>query len=187
MDGSNLVSRRTTRSVSARVEPRRLVVDHVPHRTALHRDDPIVTVSAVRSGGQADHVARGRRAQYLLGRNSRNVVALVDDDLAVRARSSGGVLAAREALHHRNVDRPGRLALPRADRPDRRRIEIEELSQALHPLLGQRLAADENERRPAPSRNWANRDDRPADPGRRTKNPELVRKHRLRSLSLRAV
>ncbi len=66
-----------------------LMVDRVSHRPALHSDDGVVSVAAVRGGGEARDVARGRGLQDLLGRDGGNVVAFVDDDVAVPAEQAG--------------------------------------------------------------------------------------------------
>ena len=67
----------------------RLAVDRMSHRATLHRDDGVVSVAAVRGGGQASHVARGRGLQDLLNRDGGDVVAFVDDDMAVLAEQAG--------------------------------------------------------------------------------------------------
>jgi hypothetical protein len=66
-----------------------------------------------------------------------DVVALVDDHVSVAGQQLLQSIAARQALAHRDVEQAGRLLPAAADRAERRRVEVEELPQALPPLFEQ--------------------------------------------------
>ena len=75
----------------------------------------MVPVAPVGGGGKAGHVARRSGLQHPLGRDRRDVVALVDDDVPVTCQQLLQVLAARQALHGRDIQ------LARGFAPARRR------------------------------------------------------------------
>src|SRR5690349_18849955 len=64
----------------------------------------VVPVTTLRSRRQADHVARLRLGHHALERDGRQVVALVDDDLAIVREDVLDPLLADEALDHRDVE-----------------------------------------------------------------------------------
>ena len=125
------MSRRTTRSVS----PRPVVVAWLsilcPHRAALHRDDRVVSVAAMRCGGEARYVARGRGPQDLFDRDGGNVVHF-DHDMAVLAEHVMGSSSQRARLCTIAMSTRPAVGVcfpaPIAHRPGR--VEIKELDQA---------------------------------------------------------
>src|SRR5215217_5639947 len=77
----------------------------VANRATLHRDDRVVSIAALRGGGQAGDGAGWEVTQQALDREGWDVVALVDDDVAVGREVD--VFAAGERLDHRDVDAAG--------------------------------------------------------------------------------
>jgi hypothetical protein len=74
----------------------------VPDRAALHGDDRVVSVAALRGRGQSGDRTCRDIAQQAFDREGGYVMALVDDDVAVAGKLD--VLAAGERLDHRDVD-----------------------------------------------------------------------------------
>ena len=101
-------------------------------------------------------------------------MALVEHDVPVplqRRRSGGG---ASKALHGGNVDHAGWLAVLATDGADRLRVDVEELAQPREPLLDERLAVDEDERRAAAGSDQVDGHHGLAGAGRRTQHAEVV-------------
>ena len=67
------------------------------HGAALHRDDRLMTVTPVRSRGEARDVARGDRRKHTFHLHGRHVVTLVDYDMSVGADQSVKVVTLRVA------------------------------------------------------------------------------------------
>jgi hypothetical protein len=78
----------------------------MPHRTALHEQDRVVPVAAIRRRAQPDDVASRRRAHHPLEREGRNVMTLVDQHVAVLRDAVVDLAAAHQALDHRDVEPP---------------------------------------------------------------------------------
>ena len=95
-------------------------------------------------------MAGGRLSDVGLERDGRQVVALVDHDQAVVAEERVEVVDGLEALDHREVDDPGEFASSAADLADLFRGESEQRLELCSPLLEERLAVGEDERRQPP-------------------------------------
>lgn len=174
-----------------RIEARVSFDDHTPHRglcgvcagegvadgSALHGDDRVVAVTPAWCCREARDVKGGNLAQQPLDGDGRDVVAFVDDDLPVAAEQRDGVFAPGEGLDHRDID-PAAPGL-RGRGADLRGIEVEEPRQALDPLLKQRAAMDEHERRAPAPRDQRRRHHRLARPGRRDENSRVARGQRV--------
>ena len=143
---SKFVSLRITRRSKALTFANHGPVDRVSDWTALHRDDRLVTISTVRRRGQARDVSGWEGREHAFGLNGRDVVALVDHNVAVGADEVMEVIAARECLDHRDVDLPRQAAPAGAEPADRPRRDVEELAEPFAPLLDQRFAVNEHER-----------------------------------------
>src|SRR5207249_6221529 len=115
--------------------------------------------------GQADDVAGLRLREHAFERDGREVVALVDDYLAVVRDDILNLLLVDEALDHRDVELaiPGFLA--RSDLPDLLRLDAQEERQLRQPLVEKRPSMDQDQRAAAPFRNEIRADDRLADSG----------------------
>ena len=112
-------------------------------RAELEADQVVEAVAPVGRGGQPEPVARGDGADRGLERGCRDVVALVDNDLAVGAELVGEVVAAGEGLQSGDVDDAGELGSAAAELA---RFEAEEVGDLAAPLVGERLAVDQHER-----------------------------------------
>ena len=93
------------------------VREGVADRAELEADQVIEAVAPVRRGGEPEPVARGDGADGGLERGGRDVVALVDDDLAVGAELVGEVGSAGERLQSGDVDDAGELGSAAAELP----------------------------------------------------------------------
>src|SRR5260370_20631736 len=80
----------------------------------------------------------------MLERRRRDVVALVSDYQAIPAGERDDVFAARQRLQHGDVDDPANRRPAPAELPGR---DPEQLADLRSPLVGQRLAVDQHERR----------------------------------------
>ena len=120
--------------------------DLVAGRAALEPDQGFEPVAPVRGGGQAEPASRPGALHARLERDRRDVVALVDDDEAVVVED-GRVVAAGEALDHRDVDHSGRAVAAAADLADLRGVEVEVLGESGAPLVDEFLAVDDHQRR----------------------------------------
>jgi len=78
-------------------------------------------------------VTGGNLPQQPLDRDGGDVVAFVDDDVAIAAEQRDGVLAPREGLDHGDID-PAAPGL-RGGRADLRGLEVKKPRQAFDPLL----------------------------------------------------
>ena len=95
-------------------------------------------------GGEPDPVAGWDGADSGLERGGRDVVALVDDDLAVAAELVGDVGSAGERLQGGDVNNAGELGSAAAELP---RLGAEEVGDLASPLVGKGLAVHQHERR----------------------------------------
>ena len=68
----------------------------MPNRATLHEDDRLLAVAPYWRGGQAKYVPGFGPLQYRLERESRQVVALVDDNVTVVLDESVNLALTRE-------------------------------------------------------------------------------------------
>ena len=152
------------------------VSEGVADRAELEADQVIEAVAPVRRGGEPDPVAGGDGADGGLERGGRDVVALIDDDLAVGAELVGEVGSAGECLQSGDVDDAGELGSAAAELP---RFEAEEVGDLAAPLVGERLAVDQHERGNGSLGDDGTGHDGLPRAGRSDQESQLVRQHRL--------
>ena len=92
-------------------------LERVPYRPELERDQVVESVASVRRGGEPQPPAGRDRAGGRLECGRRDVVALVDDDLAVTAERLSEVVAPGQRLKSGDIDDPGELAPSSAELP----------------------------------------------------------------------
>lgn len=95
----------------------------------------MVSVAALGRCGQADDVPRLYLTQDALELDSREVMALVDDDVAILRDEIGDGSVANETLDHRDVDLSCRRSLGTPNLADGVRLDAEELRQLRDPLV----------------------------------------------------
>jgi hypothetical protein len=183
--------RRPERSVSADESmleraPRRLVlrVDGEPDGPALHVDDRLVPVAAVRRGGEACDVPRLHLAHDALEGSRGQVVAFVDDHVTVGRDDVVDGPIAHEALEHGHVEASGGRPLPATDLPNRLRRRPEEQRELRHPLIEQRLTMHQDERASVTCRSEVGADDRLPHAGWGDEHAEVMCEQRFRCLLL---
>ena len=159
-------------------------VDRMAHRTALHEQDRVVSVAAVRRRAQPDDVAGGSRAHHPLKRKRWDVMALVDQHVAVLPDAVIDLAAAHQALDHRDVESSVESRTSAAERADLRRVESEEACELRDPLIYQRLAMDEHQRTAGASGDEPCTDDRLPAAGRRHEDPGVVGRQRAHRVFL---
>src|SRR5215213_10396464 len=105
----------------------------------------MMPIPAVWRGGQANHITRLDLRTHALERNRRDVVTLVHDDMAIRLDQVLDAALPNQALDHRHVEPPVRLALPATDLSDLLLLDAEKHGKLSHPLIQQGLPMDEHE------------------------------------------
>ena len=123
-------------------------VDGETHRAKLHLGDRVKAVPPARRGRQPGDEARLHLGQYSLERHGRDMVALVDDHMAVRRDEVVDAPQAHETLDHRHIQAPSECMLAGADLADSLGGEAEEHGQLGNPLIEERLTVDQHERAP---------------------------------------
>ena len=116
-----------------------------PHRTALHEHDRMVAVLARHGRRQPQHVLDLRPARDLLEADGGEMVALVDDEMAVVGDDVVHLVAAHEALNDGNVYDACGLAPAAADLPDGGGGQIQERPEPRDPLVHELAAVNQNE------------------------------------------
>lgn len=134
--------------------------------SALERHEGLQTIPPVGGGRQPEPPSAVCLAHARFERDSRHVVALVDDDQPVPTEQCRRLVSASDALDHGDVDSSGRLVLTTADDAHLGPIHSQVLDQAVPPLVDQLGAIDEYERRHVMVRDHRARHDRLADSGR---------------------
>src|SRR6266851_264225 len=113
---------------------------------ALHEDDRMVPILACHGRGQPNDIARLCPPGDEFKTRRRNMMTLVDDQMAIVRHQVGYFALTHEALDQRDIYNAGRLPPSASDDADFLRIDIEKCPQPLHPLGGQLATMDENER-----------------------------------------
>ena len=98
----------------------RLRVHAIPHGTALHENDRVVTILPRDSRREAQDESRRRAANDPLETMRRQIVALIDDDMAVVANAVVYDTFAHETLNDRHIEHPSRFPSAAADPTNRR-------------------------------------------------------------------
>jgi len=120
-------------------------INAVADRSALHEDDRVVAVSADRRCRKARDVPGLARPCNQFEADGRQVVALIEDDVPVLRDQIIHDSLAADALQQGDVNGAQRLAFARANLADARPLDVQELNEALDPLVEQLLAMDEHQ------------------------------------------
>ena len=107
------------------------------NRTALHEDDRMVTVLACDGCRQANDKSGFGLAYHLLETVRRQVMALIDDHMAVLSDAVIYYAFSDETLNDADVNLSSRSISSSADSSDRFRRDIEESRESLNPLIEQ--------------------------------------------------
>lgn len=91
-------------------------------------------------------MARLHLGQDSLEGDGRQMVALINDDMAIVGDEVIYLLLADEALDHGDIESAIELALTPSNPTDALRIEVEEHRQLRHPLLEERFTMNQNQR-----------------------------------------
>jgi hypothetical protein len=91
----------------------------------LHQNDRVVAVLARDRRGEAEHVACLRRLRDGLEAHRRDVMALVDHDLAVIGHQIIDNAFPVQALNHGDIQAAGRPPFAAANDPDRLRAKLQ--------------------------------------------------------------
>ena len=116
------------------------------NRAALHEDDRMVAVLTRDGRRQADHKSGFGLACKLLETVRRQVMALVDDYMAVLGDAVIDDALSDETLNNANVDVSSRSTSSAADSTDCFRRDVEKCRQPLDPLIEQLAPMNEHER-----------------------------------------
>src|ERR1700694_5417601 len=115
------------------------------HRSALHEDDGMVTILADHGCGQPGNVLGLCPTDHLLKAMGGQMVALVDNDVAVFAHPVVNYTFAYQTLNKRNIKQAGWLLSSASDMTDRLRRQIQECTQTFNPLLEQLSSMHEHQ------------------------------------------
>ena len=151
----------------------------VPNGAALHEDDGVVTVLARDGRRQPRNESRLGLAGHLLEAPRRQVVTLVDDQVAVVGQAVLDDTLSDKTLDEGDVEQSSRPGLAAADPTDRLRREVEERGQALDPLVEQLTPVHEHERIHAALCDEPGGDHRLAKRRRGSQHTGVVRQHRV--------
>src|SRR5205823_7932023 len=83
-----------------------LGAEEEPNRTALHVNDRVVTIFSRGCGSQSQNILGFHLAKDTLKRESRQMVALVDNDVSIIRYKILNHTRSMQALDHGNVDAP---------------------------------------------------------------------------------
>jgi hypothetical protein len=108
----------------------------------LEADEVIELVAAVWGGGQAEPAAGRDLLDGVLKRGGRHVMAFVDDYKAVAGRECGDVVAAGQGLEGGDVDGSAGFGAPAAALAG---LDSEQVVDTCAPLVGERLAVDQDQ------------------------------------------
>ena len=157
----------------------RLGIDSMPHGTALHEDDWMMTVLARHRRGQAQDESRLRPTDDLFEAVRRQMVAFIDDHLPVIADAIVHDIFTDEALNDRHIEQPGRLVAAAANAADRLGREVEKRRQTLDPLVQELAPMHEHQRIDAALGDQPGSDDCLAECRRGGQHTSFVLQHRL--------
>src|SRR5688572_14809029 len=116
------------------------------NRAALHEDNRMVPVLACDGCRQTNDEAASGVAYHLLETVSRQVMALVDNHVAVLGDAVVSCAFSEQTLKDADVNQSSRSISSSADSPDRLGWDIEERRESLNPLIEQLPAMDQHER-----------------------------------------
>ena len=101
----------------------------MPHRTALHEDDRMMAVLARDRCRQSRDESRFGPPDDLFEAVRRQMVALIDDHMAVLGDAIVDDTLPDQALNDADIEQPGRSASAAADATDRLRRDVEKRRQ----------------------------------------------------------
>ena len=107
----------------------------MPYGAALHEDDGMVPVFSGDGCRQTDDIARLRSARDKLKTRRRQVVAFVDDQLAVVSHDVVDLAVSDQALDQSHVNHARRFSLSTAYCANLFGVDLEEGLQPLDPLV----------------------------------------------------
>ena len=156
-----------------------LGIDTMAHGAALHEDDRMVPVLARHSCGQPGNKFRLCPTSHLLKAVGRQMVAFVNDQMAVFGYTVVNDAFAYQALNERDVNHAVGFLSSASDMTDRLRRQIEKCAKSLNPLLEQLSSMHEHQRVDATLRNQPCGDD--GFPERRGggQNADIMTEHRV--------
>ena len=117
-----------------------------PSRATLHIDDRMVTVFSRRRRSKTNDILSLHLLHNLLESERRDMVALVDDHMAILGDKVLHFLFPVQALNDCNIHPSSPVRLPATDLPNRFRWQIQEHYQPLMPLIEQLLPVNHNQR-----------------------------------------
>ncbi len=161
-----------------------LRIDPEDDGTELHLDDGLVPISPLRSGGQADEVARLHLGEYALERDCRQMVTFVDDDVSVPGDEIIDLPLSDEALDHRHIEPAVRFTFAPAHLTHVLLIDSEEHRELRDPLIEKGLAVDEDQRAPSALRDQVGAENGLPDAGRADEHANVMRQQRVDRLLL---
>ena len=113
--------------------------------SAIHRDELFKMIPPVGGRGQTEPVSHRHLTHDTLEGDRGDVMALIDDDEAIRLGDLPYVLPTSEALRHRDIDGALRLVAAAAKLTDLLGGNPKVLSETVSPLLDQGLPIDHYE------------------------------------------
>jgi hypothetical protein len=114
-------------------------IDPMTDWTALHEDDRVMAVFPCHRRGQPQHVAGLGGPRDGLKAHGGEVVAFIDDDMAVIGDQIRHDASPNQALHKGDIDDSSRLPLPAMDDPDAIRRDVQKRLEPCHPLFEELL------------------------------------------------
>src|SRR6056297_1661897 len=112
------------------------------HRTTLHEDDRVMPVLSGDCRRQSRDIARLRSAGDKLKACSGQVMALIDDKMAVIGNEIVNFALANQTLDQRHIDHSGRFTLSGTDGADLLRVDLQKGAKALDPLVKEFTTVD---------------------------------------------
>ncbi len=152
----------------------------MPDRSALHEDDRMMTILPRDRCGKAQDESRLRPTDDFFKAPRGEMVAFIDDHMAVIGDAIVHDTFANQALNDCHVDHPGRLLSTAANAADRLHRKVEELGQAFDPLVQELPPMHEDERVDAAQGDQPGSDDCLAERRRGGQDTNVVLQHRLR-------
>ena len=113
------------------------IIHLVTHWTALHENNRLVPILACHGRRQTGKIFGLALANHLLKADCRNMVALVNDQIAVIANDVTDNSFLDQALDHGHIEIPVRFMLTTAKLPDVFWWDAKKLTQGLNPLIEQ--------------------------------------------------
>lgn len=133
------------------------------NRTQLHFDDWMMTVTALRCGGQAGDEACSDFSQYTLEVHCGEMVAFIHNDMAIVGHQIIHFILAHDTLDHGNVELAVGFTLATTNSSDVTGIQSKKQGELRNPLIEQRLTMYQDQGITLPFANQPGSDDGFAD------------------------